>query len=74
MLRFFGKLGVLAAFVVGGGYFLGWYSVTSSVDDQKTVIQVAIDREKIREHKSLALHRLDAFVRLMENKFDSALE
>jgi hypothetical protein len=74
MLRFFGKLGVLAVLAVGGSYFLGWFTVTSSIDDQKTVIQVAIDRERIREHKALALHRLDAFVRMMENKVDSALE
>jgi hypothetical protein len=74
MLRFLGKLGVLAVLVVAGSYFLGWFTVTSSNDDLKTVIQVAIDRERVREHKAIALQRLDAFVRLMENKVDSALE
>jgi Na+/H+ antiporter NhaB len=74
MLRFLGKLGVLAVLVVAGSYFLGWFTVTSSNDEQRTVIQVAIDRERVREHKTIALQRLDAFVRLMENKVDSALE
>jgi hypothetical protein len=74
MLRFLGKLGVLAVVAVAGSYFLGWFTVTSNNDEQKTVIQVSIDREKVREHKAIALQRIDAVVRLMENKVDSALE
>ena len=74
MLRFFGKLGVLTTVLFGGSYFLGWYKVATTTDDDRTVVQVSIDRVRIREHKTMALQRFDAFVRMLEEKVDSALE
>ena len=54
MKKVFHVLLVLAVAVAVIGYFRNWYTVTRVTEEQKTNINVTIDRQRIKEDLDLA--------------------
>jgi hypothetical protein len=58
MGRFIVALLVLAAIVVGVGYYLDWFHVSKEDSTGKTSIQVTIDKEKIQADENRAKEKV----------------
>ncbi len=54
MGRFLGVLILLAAVVVGVGYYQGWFTVARTDSDHSVNVNVQVDKEKMREDKDRA--------------------
>jgi hypothetical protein len=59
MKRLLIVLVLLAAGAICFGYYLGWFGVSTSSTDQKSNINISVDKEKIREDESKAKQKLD---------------
>jgi len=58
MTRFLGALVLLAALIIGLGWYLGWFHFSTTGDDQKTHINITVDQDKIRGDEEKAKERL----------------
>jgi predicted negative regulator of RcsB-dependent stress response len=63
MLRFLGLLVVLAVVVIGVGFYLGWFHVTSEQTGERTHTTLTVDQDKIREDEERAKSKLQDFGR-----------
>lgn len=68
MARLIIALLLVAACVVGLGFYLGWFHFTSDRGDDKDHATVTVDEEKIREDKKKAEEKLQE----LEHKKDKA--
>jgi hypothetical protein len=58
MNRFLIVLLLLVAGVVGLGFYLGWFHLSTSSTDQKTNITITVDQDKIREDEEKAKEKV----------------
>ena len=58
MTRFLGTLVLLAAIIIGLGWYLGWFHFSTTSDDQKTHINLTVDQDKIRKDEETAKQKL----------------
>jgi hypothetical protein len=58
MNRFLIVLLLLVAGIVGLGYYLGWFRLSTDRTDQKTNITITVDQEKIREDEAKAKEKV----------------
>lgn len=65
---------VAAAGVVGLGFYLGWFSVTSSNADDKSNITLAVDTDKIKNAKTKAISGLQDFGHQVKNQVAGPVE
>ena len=49
---------LLAAGVVGLGFYQGWFSFSTETADKKTNITITVDQEKIKEDKEKAQNKV----------------
>lgn len=54
MKRFLAVLLILVAAVVGLGFYLGWFRLSTGSEDQKKNITLTVDQDKIREDEEKA--------------------
>lgn len=59
MLRFLGVVTALLLGIAGLGYYLGWFSVSTSNDGQSTHINVTVDKEKVQADEEAAKKKLE---------------
>ena len=57
MRRLFVVLALLAAGVVGLGFYRGWWAVGSAGTDDKAGVTVTVDKDKLRTDKDRAVDR-----------------
>lgn len=58
MKRFLLVLLLLVVAVVGLGFYLGWFRLSTEHTDQSTNIQITVDNNKIREDEERAKEKL----------------
>jgi hypothetical protein len=58
MKGFFVVLVLLVAGVVGLGFYLGWFRLSTDRTEQKTNITITVDQDKIREDEEKAKEKV----------------
>ena len=71
MNRFLGILLLLVIGVVGLGYYLGWFQVSTGRTDQKPNVTITIDEDKIRKDKDKALDKLHEAGQSVKEKIET---
>jgi hypothetical protein len=72
MSRFIATLVVLAALVVGIGYYLNWFTISKTDDNQKssTDISVHIDKGKVKADAEKAKEKAKEMEQKIEHEFE----
>jgi predicted negative regulator of RcsB-dependent stress response len=68
MLRLLGVLVLLAAVVIGLGYYLGWFRITADRTDQNTNITIQVDQEQMEEDRKKVQEKLEEVGRKAKEK------
>jgi uncharacterized protein YxeA len=58
MKRLLIVLVVVAAIVAGFGYYRGWFSFSTSNENDKTNFNISVDKDKIQQDKESAKERI----------------
>jgi hypothetical protein len=74
MLRFLGVLLLLAAGVIGLGFYLGWFHFSKDSDGQKTNISITVDQDKIREDEKRAKEKVQGIGQQVKERTGAGAE
>lgn len=74
MKRFFVFLLLLAAGIVGLGFYLGWFQFSTGGTDQNPNITLSVDKDKIEKDKKKAEEGLQKAGQAVKEKIGSGTE
>ena len=74
MRRFLVVFLLLVAGVVGLGFYLGWFRLSTDHTDQKTNITISVDQDKIQEDKEKAKEKLQGVGERVKGKVAAPAE
>lgn len=59
---------LLLVVVVGGAFYLGWFTFTTDNSGQTEHVNIVIDKNKVRQDEARALEKLNSFEQQIETK------
>lgn len=59
---------LLLVVVVGGAFYLGWFTFTTDNSGQTEHVNIVIDKEKVRQDEGRALQKLHAYEQQVESQ------
>jgi hypothetical protein len=74
MKRFLVVLLLFVAGVVGLGFYLGWFRLSTDRTDQKTNITITVDQDKIREDEEKAKEKVQDIGQKVKQKTGAGTE
>jgi hypothetical protein len=74
MTRFLGALVLIAAIIIGAGWYLGWFHFSTGGSDRTTDFNISIDKDKMREDGEKAKDKLHEFGNKVKDKVEDRSE
>ena len=71
MSRFLVVLALLVAVVLGLGFYLGWFGFSTDSTNQKTNINITVDKDKIREDAEKAKEKVQEAGHKVKERIES---
>jgi len=74
MNRLFAVLLLLVVAVVGLGFYLGWFRVSTDSEGQKTNIKITVDKDKIRKDEEKAKEKVQEVEQKVKEKIGAGTD
>jgi hypothetical protein len=74
MTRFLGALVLIAAIIIGVGWYLGWFHFSTGGNDRESNFNISVDKDKIRQDEERAKEKLHEFGNKVKDKVEDRSE